>query len=214
MEGLVKIVIRKENYDLIYMVCNIEKASKLIHDPNIFLNKDNTLDLFIEKNDCYLTERLAPCDYGIIVIDFKTKTLISCQNYSSTAPFFLFQPKIKRTKAKIDFSYGTYSEKEFLHHLKNGMFKSIIDKKTENRVSLTSINDIKSFTEKAIEAYNESKYNGSMFHLEIERNNFLTYFWQKKDLPDARLKMKEIGIVFNKEDEQLWLDFYSLNAEN
>lgn len=110
MGGVVKVIIRKEDGTVQSMTRWTNNLSWLTHTPDCFIGTDNDsfrrymkthddmqADYEAHKHDGkfkFVTtvsyffngwDSIAPEDYGIVVMDYKTKTLISSQGYTGLA---------------------------------------------------------------------------------------------------------------------------------
>lgn len=202
MGGSIKVVIRKENYEIVSMNRWTNGLSNLIHNPKCFLDIDGAIDEYISNTREPFCKTHAPIEYGIVVFDLKTKTLISSQGYSSHMPYLMMSGR----ELKIDSAFGTYDSQEIQEYLEKGYLKSFYTE-SNGRYSLTGVKNIHELETK-LNSINNIQ-NVSQIRFEIETNGFKTHFWDSNDLPDARLKMKEIGIVFSKEDEKEWSEYFS-----
>jgi len=246
MGGSVKVVIRKEDGTINAMTRWTNSLSYLIHNPDCFkssesdslaeyMNSFEEMKLDYEKHkedkqfelnmtDVYFYEgydSLAPVDYGIIVMDYKTKTLISSQGYTGENAYLF----VRKYKTEHGFTYmpqyhgiDTYNEEELKFHLSKGDILSLSCLKNKNTdkksILLTGIDTIDKFydslhsfvtsIEKSEEPHKDGYFEKPMISLDFNRHGFKTFFYDENDILKVKNKMEEIGFVIPEKDIEEW----------
>lgn len=242
MGGSVKVIIRKEDGTINAMTRWTNSLSWLLHTPDCFISTEN--DAFnrymrsfndmkadydkhkhdgqfeLNMTDVYFYEgcdTLAPVEYGIVVMDYKTKTLISSQGYTGPKAYMFTRKIITDDKQVVylpDCSFGTYDEDELKYHLSKGDILSfnyrLSRKQNETTVSLLGVTTIEQFSNK-INAFFQSltqefdldeEFDGGMLELTFNRHGFNVFFYD--DVLEAKAKMEEIGFVIPEKDLEQW----------
>jgi len=142
------------------------------------------------------------------------KTLIVSTNLQiSVNPQLLFN----NVKNKIDFSNSSYQKEDILRLIEKGHLKSLKSDILMKRLSFTGIKNYDEFENKLqhyCKSFSPTMDQVVTLEIEIATNHFDRFFWRTFDLPDVRLKMKELGIVFHKRDEELWSRYLTDNVED
>jgi hypothetical protein len=212
MQNLVKVLIRKDSYDIVSMETSIDSIDSLIYSPECFLGHEDALNEYINNNKYKVVDTSEPVGEGIVVFDLKTRTLIvATDSYVSKKPSLYFDSETQQ----INYANSDYKKQEVIELLQKGYLKSLNAMEFINRLSFTGVTDYEEF-EKLVYEYcqyiNENENSNSfILELEIQKNHFDRYFWSNDQLHDVRLKMKELGIVFYKKDEELWSKYLEEN---
>lgn len=234
MGGLVKVIIRKEDGQIISMNRWTSGLCNVLHDPEIYLSNTNALELYLkpyfdavadyekhkeDKNfeinmtsSCIFDghDNLAPVDYGIVVLDFMTKTLISCNGYSNRGTFVAYRDNDYECKG-LNFDCSVISEEEFINMLKNDQIKELMDTSGQHYVSLKGIRTLSEAEKcaeqltKTFEDYGKGKLPAML--VVVNRNDFELNFYLESRLDEAKAKMKRIGFEFSESDELAWTAF-------
>lgn len=214
MNDLVKIIIRKENYDIFAINGKTDDIFKFIYSSECFYGNEDIINQYIEINELNIVDTLEPVGEGIVVFDLKTKTLIVSTNLQiSVNPQLLFN----NVKNKIDFNNSSYQKEDILRLIENGHLKSLKSDILMKRLSFTGIKNYDEFENKLqhyCKSFSPTMDQVVTLEIEIATNHFDRFFWSTFDLPDVRLKMKELGIVFHKRDEELWSRYLTDNVED
>lgn len=244
MGGSVKVIVRKEDGTINAMTRWTNSLSWLIHRSDSFISTEN--DAFnrymqsfndmkadYDKNkhngkfelnmtDVYFhdgCDSLAPVDYGILVMDYKTKTLISSQGYIGPKAYMFTQKIIKEDKKVVylpECSFGTYGEEDLEYYLSKGDLLSFSYRSrgetNERVVSLLGVTTIEQFSNK-ITSFFESLtqevditegFDSRMLELTFDTHGFNIFFYE--NVLDAKIKMEEIGFVIPEKDLAQWSD--------
>lgn len=236
MGGLVKVIIRKEDGQIISMNRWTSGLCNILHDPEIYLADTNALELYLKpyfdavadyekhkedkKFEINMTsscifdghDNLAPVDYGIVILDLMTKTLISCNGYSNRGTFVSYSDNDNNYERKgLNLDHSVITEEEFVDMLANDKIKELMDTSGQHRVSL---NGIRTLTEankcaeqlaKTLSDYGKGKIPGML--VVINRNDFELNFYLENRLDEVKAKMKRIGFEFSESDELGWTQF-------
>lgn len=246
MGGSVKVVIRKEDGTINAMTRWTNSLSYLIHNPDCFkssesnalaeyMNSFEEMKLDYEKHkvdglfelpmtDVYFYEGyddLVPVDYGIVVMDYKTKTLISSQGYTGQNAHMFIQ----KFETEHGFTYmpqygiGTYNEEQLKLHVSKGDILSLIcsknrKRKEEKSLLLTGIDTVNKFydalhlfvesIEQSEKPHNDGYFETPMLSLDLNRHGFSVFFYDENDILKVKNKMEEIGFVIPEKDIEEW----------
>jgi len=232
MGGLVKVIVRKEDGEIISMNRWTSGLPCILHEPKIYFGDKNSLDMYLkpysdaladyekhkddEKFEINMTsscifeghDNLAPVDYGIVVLDFMTKTLISCNGYSNNGSYISYRSNYQ--KRGFNFDVGNFDKEEFVNMLENNHIKELIDMSSQKKVSMKGVNTLIE-AEKCAEQLDMSMEFGTSQLTEmlvvIDRNDFELNFYHESRPDKAKSKMKLIGFEFNESDELAWKAF-------
>lgn len=234
MGGLVKVIVRKENGEIISMNRWTSGLPCILHDPKIYLGNKSALDMYLKpyfdavtdyerhtedkKFEINMTstcifdghDNLAPVEYGIVVLDFMTKTLISCNGYSNRGTFVGYRENYSGSKG-LNFDSSTITEEEFIDMLANVQIKELMDTSSQYHVSLKEANTLVEANKCAnqlmetLTSYGKGKMPGML--IVVDRNDFELNFYLESRLDEAKTKMKRIGFEFSESDELAWKAF-------
>lgn len=241
MGGVVKVIIRKEDGTVQSMTRWTNNLSWLIHTPDCFIGTDNDsfrrymkthddmqADYEAHKHDGkfkFVTtvsyffngwDSIAPEDYGIVVMDYKTKTLISSQGYTGPSAF-MFSEAVNTNRGIIyvpDFSVGTYNEDELKTHLAKGDILSLkcrfIKGEDEKILSMLGVSTIDDFTQKltifleSLQWAKTAKISDlKPISISFNRHGFESFFYE--NVFQVKDKMQELGFIIPDKDIPKWM---------
>jgi hypothetical protein len=232
MGGLVKVIVRKEDGQIISMNRWTSGLPCILHDPKIYFGDESALNMYLKaysdaladyekhKDDkkfeinmtssCIFEghDNLAPVDYGIVVLDFITKTLISCNGYSNNGSYINYRSDSQ--KSGFNFDVGNFEEEEFVNMLENNHIKELVDMSSKKRVSMKGINtliDAEKCAEQLDMSMEFATYQLTEMLVVIDRNDFELNFYHETRPDKAKAKMNLIGFEFNETDELAWTAF-------
>ena len=201
MGGFINITIRKSNGN----ICNLEKYTNSI--PSFVDN-----DKFYEEDEKHLkkfcsledyTNLLIPKDYGLIVLDYQTKTILSNQGYTHIGSIDFIQIKLE-----------LQTQKNFPTHLKNNSFDTLvrlIDKKIITTYS-DRLNPDKKPTEinttenlKEILHTENDKFNS--FNISYPGWNIIHFEENSKGFNNMLQHIKDLDFTLTQEEETIWYNW-------
>lgn len=159
-------------------------------------------------------DSISPCDYGILVIDYMTETVVSMQGYS--CPFNIYGNELisifDEKKRELNIKSNCTSKEELEDYQKmidEGIIGSCLEFKDE----------IGKWVERKIEKHEIplliEKYKNNIFALKfvINISPWKTFHFQenKEDAIKAKEKIAELGFKYNEEDDRLWEEFIKVD---
>ncbi len=174
MGGIVQLVVRKENDEIISLpVWTNSVSTRILKNPDFFNGDFSELDEFVNHHKDLISDynqnkdtgkfshpftnsvgnipfgSIYPLEYGIIVIDFKNKKIIDMQDYTNESTIML---SLKRTVGHQDIEAVSLSKankdlEDIDKFLSMGYFKEVRSPYTNSEVISYDISNIKSLDE-------------------------------------------------------------------
>lgn len=244
MGGCLKVVIRKENGEILTMRRWTNSLSSLLKNKQCYQSTESEAfksymkPFYDMKNDfeknkdsgqyklnmteIYFKEgydKVIPEDYGIVILDFITKNLISCQGYTGPKANLFFRYKYKDIndlEIEIMDDLGSFADEDLALLIKNKNFTTVGFPESyleylsiqSRPVSLKEVETLQEFNDilvclaKDAAKQNKDILKVSFFSLDVDINGF-NYF-HDEDIQKAQDKLSEIGFPLTGEELNGW----------
>lgn len=156
---------------------------------------------------------LAPMDYGLVVVDYQTNTVLNIQGYTSLEKLDcgLVYGDIKYSSKKEDSEYfrELCENKRII-----GLIKKELDPNDDTKIIIVTEEKTFTFDEAVKFLKKDEDLNfGRFFKVDTSPWTFTRYPETKQGWIDFRKKVLELGFILNEEEISMWDEFEASYAE-
>lgn len=197
MGGFVEITLRERNGKIHKMSRYTGSVSHFIDNDKLFEMDRKHIEKYTQKGIYDDEAKLAPEEYGIIVVDLKTKTILSCNDYTSFGKTSLVSMRLDNENRNViteDSNSATIFKRLFDKGYVIGYYTF---KDKENLTKVDTWGEVENMIK-------DERKHGILFKIDPPGWTIVNYKGDSKSLSQMKDKVKELGFELTESEESDW----------